>query len=256
MKCDFATKTNAALEKHKIRDHALSFISASTTSPSTSIAHPSTSTRDNSIVGILNEDISVIDLLDDSLDHNSKDTIDETVMPSHMKETRNESKFHCVICQDGFPEEEQLSKHEMKHEELNHIVKEMPIVVECALCEYSSVNLKEVDTHREVMHKDMSKANQVQVSDSIFICPKCGKQFEEIGLLERHQEDHINLVGHTPEKIAQEFKFKCCYCKFETNDIKISENHGSKNHGIINCERCDYSALDETIMKKPVSASI
>jgi hypothetical protein len=32
MKCDFATKTNAALEKHKIRDHALSFISASTTS--------------------------------------------------------------------------------------------------------------------------------------------------------------------------------------------------------------------------------
>ena len=85
LKCDFTAKTCGGLEKHKKKDHAISFLATSITSTSSLIDIPAniiTLTRDNSFIQILNEDISELNLLDDRTDLNAKDVIEEIVLPA------------------------------------------------------------------------------------------------------------------------------------------------------------------------------
>ena len=77
VKCEFAAKTSCGLEKHKKKDHALSFLATSISSSNDTLGNAITSTRDNSMIQILNEDISELNLLDDSSGLNDKNTIEE-----------------------------------------------------------------------------------------------------------------------------------------------------------------------------------
>ena len=47
-----------------------------------------------------------------------------------------------------------------------------------------------------------------------------------------------------------EWKFTCCFCDYDTNDKKTYDAHSFENHGSINCDHCEYSALDKGLMKK------
>ena len=69
-----------------------------------------TSTRDNSVVEVLDEDLSVIGLMDDTDGDTDGNTMQEIVGPLNM------SKYHCYLCQEGFRCLEELSEHER----LNH----------------------------------------------------------------------------------------------------------------------------------------
>ena len=87
------------------------------------------------------------------------------------------------------------------------------------------------------MHKDMSKAADLEVEDSTFISPVCGKIFVEISILETHQEEHKRKPC---EEIADLPEFECDLCDFKSTNSKTTEDHASNMHGVINCERCQY----------------
>ena len=62
-----------------------------------------TSTRDNSVVEIMNENVSTAGIISDS------DDLEEEIKEEELIVSR---KFHCFLCQAGFEEESDLTKHE------------------------------------------------------------------------------------------------------------------------------------------------
>ena len=48
----------------------------------------------------------------------------------------------------------------------------------------------------------------------------------------------------------QEVLFSCHLCDYQTSDVLQMNDHSSKNHGFIHCDKCEYIAEESTIMKK------
>jgi hypothetical protein len=217
IKCDFAAKTNAALEKHKKNTHAISFI-ASFTSPSTSMALPGkamTSTRDNSI-NVLNEDISLFGLPDDSSDFKEKVTLEETILPVSMVERPIKDRFHCFICQAGFKDLTQLSKHEKIHDPLideqnrnnpDKIIDEnlsvKHIQHNCIVCSFQCSNSLALEEHIQLAH---------YTKDVKFKCDCCNYEFSSEIDLSAHVASLYTKTVKKPEEI------KCRKCSFKTVD--------------------------------------
>ena len=62
----------------------------------------------------------------------------------------------------------------------------------------------------------------------------------------RDIKDKTEQQGSNEKQIV----LTCHLCDYETYYPLEFNEHGSKSHGIIHCDKCDYSADDSTIMKK------
>ena len=113
-----------------------------------------TSTRDNTMYELMNENISVTELLDDSEPGKivPEITLSEDVIIS-------QHKLHCFLCQAGFSTEIELTDHE-ESQHSDHMkakIEEMPIKInhkveiKCHLCEFLTIEPKEMDDH--VIHQ-------------------------------------------------------------------------------------------------------
>ena len=101
-KCNFSSTTSANLSAHRKSAHTDIFSSGLEN-------RALTSTRDNSIVDVLNEDVSAIELLEDS--HSGSEI--------ELEEKADEpNKFQCYECQKGFEQLEELSGHVRKCERI------------------------------------------------------------------------------------------------------------------------------------------
>ena len=83
-------------------------------------------------------------------------------------------------------------------------------------------------------------------------CNKCDRGFPDKGMLTKHLEEEHSYVNYSSStQKTDEVKIqRCCFCDFETPDGIELNNHEVDKHGMINCEKCDYSALEESIMEK------
>ena len=103
-KCDFSADDTSNMSMHKrITHESKRKIVISNIEMNEAI----TSTRDNTISEVLNENISVTELMDDNEDEKVVHEItltEDIVVPQH--------KLHCFLCQAGFSTEIELTKHE------------------------------------------------------------------------------------------------------------------------------------------------
>ena len=128
---------------------------------------------------------------------------------------------------------------------------EETILVSCNLCDFDT------DSEQELMNHQIKGIHKTETSAS-YKCEECEFSFKSEPLLEKHarnahkQADHHNEASESSSsKNKEEIKTKrCCFCEFETLDGIELNNHEANKHRMINCDKCEYSALDEGIMKK------
>ena len=172
-----------------------------------------TSTRENSMSEVLNENISVTDLTNDhevSRD-DPKETLEEMLAPDVPVPNY---KLHCFLCQAGFTEEEELTRHEeLQHaEHMKTEVKEecvevkLKVEIKCHLCEYVTCEPKEMDNHVIQQH-------------GFVCCDLCEYMAEDKQLVAQHKKKHTG-----------KFIYTCGICEFEATRKSILEDHHEIKH--------------------------
>ena len=203
-KCDFSADDTSNMSMHKrITHESKRKIVISNIEMNEAI----TSTRDNTMSEVLNENISVTDLMDDNEDTKvvtkitlTESLTDEVIVPQH--------KLHCFLCQDGFATEKELTNHEelqhsdhMKGEENNQ-----KLEIKCHLCEYLTKEPKEMDNHVINQH-------------GFVCCDLCEYMAEDRQLVAQHKKKHTGKIIYT-----------CGICEFEATKESILEDHHEIKH--------------------------
>ena len=266
IKCDFAGKTMTALEKHKKKDHAVSFVASTTASLSASLALPRHSTRNNSIIEAMIEDnITITDL---SASTNENDvgigndnevlkytclecnfaTKDKGCMDAHVKNVHTDSRtgvdFICRVCKHEFDKEDNYNAHVKTHE-----IKIQEVPTE-SLLDSSSGSEKEIVTL------------DVNVSPSImseqFQCAKCEFAFPGILELNTHIEmTHQPKMKHSGVQDDTSFveTLTCRICDFDgsaSGDLKkhMLDTHKNVNHSDVEANENTLAKLFNIPVKK------
>ena len=218
-----------------------------------------TSTRDNSLIEIMNEDISIVDI-------DEKEDLKVAIPMLTLEEAVEKevpiipNKFHCYICQAGFVDEENLTKHE-KYEHSEQLVDdlksheastveqlqmEVQEIPSCEKCDFESENQEEYLIHKERNIHNIQSNNQMMDNDdketkSIQFnkCEKCEYRGKDI----KDLTEHILSVHETSS-------FRCDRCEFITIEKKLLVKHEKSTHGIIvfECDACEYSAIDKDVL--------
>ena len=223
-KCEFTADDSMNMSTHRKITH--------TNSPKKKISYGPTeerefvtSTRDNSVVGVMNENISIVEIISDS------DEL-ETSVPLEEKKFKEDnftasSKFHCFICQAGFEEERYLTNHEgVEHTE------QMKLSVDNKLEDVGSSNECE------------EKSNSV-LGDFVFKSPE---------IIESHIESNHDRVleSHTLDIESEKFQCDICItnCDSNTNLMQHMQLHHTENALEYVCSRCKYVSRTECGMKR------
>ena len=223
-KCDFSADDTSNMSMHKRITHASKRrIVISNIEMNEAI----TSTRDNTMSEVLNENISVTDLIEDNENTTAvpritlTESLTEVLVPQH--------KLHCFLCQDGFTTETELTNHEewkhsdhMKPEENNKKVE-----IKCHLCEYLTNEPTDMDNHVINQH-------------GFVCCDLCEYMAEDAQLVAQHKKKHTWRIIYT-----------CGLCEFEATKESILEDHHEIKHTKKNfwwmekvrsehfCDRCE-----------------
>ena len=212
-KCDFAADDTSNMSTHNRITHPgkknISYVSIEKN-------EVVTSTRDNSVVAIMDENISIEEINDEDEEPKPPVTLEEEVAEEQLPLSH---KFHCFLCQTGFEEEADLTNHEkLEHKE------EMKLStndVKCDLCEQLFDKEGDLDNHVRLQHGKIPSQSQklhssiVEIEDATFYCKTCGKYFEEFDL----------LVEHSVAKHGEVPGIKCDRCEKTFPDSKAVEKH-------------------------------
>ena len=220
------------LKAHKRKKHANEGLVVSSIIELNKI---STSTRDNSVSDLLNEDISAIELLDDS---------EETDTAGDMEESIKIKKFHCYMCQAGFVEESELTEHEQKehHQQLladNQKQVEKPESNStCEKCPFQSSDNGDLVNHVQKEH-----TVQVRYWDFKAQCHLC--KFET--------KDPTAMDDH----VVKEHGFVCCNkCEYIAADKSLLKQHKMKHTGtsIYTCGTCEFETTRQAMLNDHIEA--
>ena len=128
--------------------------------------------------------------------------------------------------------------------------------ISCNVCQLVCENASDMTNHMTKEHKQTVKDTLLEPLHS---CDQCDFDSEYIEDVKVHKEINIhNFVNHnkTFKETKEEEKPKnnkvlsCYLCGYETNEFSQMDEHGNSAHGIINCDKCEFCAVDETIMKQ------
>ena len=106
--------------------------------------------------------------------------------------------------------------------------------------------------------------------ESLFSCNQCDFDTDKSDNLIKHYKksihDVLNLnktldeanstqkeeqkASTTRKEERENVKYSCYLCQYETRNSREMDDHGASEHGIINCDKCEYRAEDFDIMKK------
>ena len=124
-------------------------------------------------------------------------------------------------------------------------------LVSCNLCDFDTESDQELKSHqRKGIHKSETSAS--------YKCEECEFSFKTELFLDKHTRNTHKQAEYPSEasessstKKKEEGKIqRCCFWDFETPDGLKLNDHEVDKHGMLNCDKCDYSALDKGIMKK------
>ena len=99
--------------------------------------------------------------------------------------------------------------------------------IKCDLCEYTSLSNEELETHRRTEHTHK--------------CLICKFTFNSTLFLRQHMRRHAEVI------------IKCITCEktFKTNDdLKKHLNEEHVKQAKVNCDNCDYQALDHSFLER------
>ena len=180
---------------------------------------------------IMNEDISIISLLDDTCD--SFVTLDE-----HSEEKdaiplpQVDDLIMCNICEFDTEIQEELDNHnriihglgeqpQSVRENVNREVEYIPTVpeVECNKCDFHTTDIKELNVHHQTTHMRM-KVNVNTVEQTSIACDQCDYK---CGL-------NIQLKKHMKMKHEAPTKYTCKECEYSSDFIADAWEHTLKQH--------------------------
>ena len=127
--------------------------------------------------------------------------------------------------------------------------------VSCNVCQLVCEDAKYLRNHRIKEHKQHMND---PLMEPLYSCDQCDFDSEDIDSVKAHKEINIhNIVNHNKTfqeeiiKNSKKNKILSCYlCDFETSEFSQMDEHGNTAHGIINCDKCEFCAIDEAIMKQ------
>ena len=125
-------------------------------------------------------------------------------------------------------------------------------IYSCNQCEFDTDVRGELDKHNSKNVHNVENRNRTlqeddDVSDEVSNQresgnPECST-FEKDGKTENNKR-------MTNSDCKENNRFSCHLCEYESNDMKMMDDHGSNAHGIIQCGKCEYRAEDKEIMMK------
>ena len=158
-----------------------------------------------------------------------------------VSEENSDLSFLLVPCgpiDDGGSVLEEVVIEETTKEinELNKIVNMDVIdILSCSKCDFETECESDLQKHLDTgIHESC-----VEVS---YKCEKCEFSFKNESLLKDHDKNHHQEILQSV--LTCSFGDYTCYHPMEL------KNHEVEKHGMVYCEKCDYSALDQEIMKK------
>ena len=106
-------------------------------------------------------------------------------------------------------------------------------ILSCSKCDFETEIEDDLQSH---------VANGIHhLSDpASYKCEECGFSFDTQSLLENHE------TNSHKKSCIQQF---CGFCTFNTYNLMDLKEHEIEEHGMIHCNKCDYSALDKDILK-------
>lgn len=127
-----------------------------------------------------------------------------------LKLSKGIKQFKCIICNEGFAKQFELSNHILKDHESVPTFK-------CEICEKILLSQTSLDTHKSLLHKFTKK----------LFCDKC----ENVFFLKQEQFDDHMLFQHG---------YKCTQCDIRPFKVqRLLDNHLFKHHGGENCNKCE-----------------
>ena len=189
-----------------------------------------TSTRDNSMSELLNEDMLSVDSLDVS-DKSQTDpgiTLDEAT----TEELTRDSRFHCFLCQAGFVEEQDLTAQEwMNHAHQMRVGIKDPAANESKL-ENTSISIGIVN--------EMATQNVTELQMNAQILSSNEVDLDQHGAKEKSTEIkceecpfraslHQEMENHFDQQHKLKELYSCRKCDFDTEESKKLDLHNVKN---------------------------
>ena len=138
----------------------------------------------------------------------------------------------------------------------------------CNVCEQVFDNSADVKNHIDNQHSTIGGAHvhhkETVELESLFSCDQCDYDSDTRENLNIHNDRNIHDVHNLNSTLEEkdypkhaetikldEVKLMTCYlCKYETYDQSKLDDHGFSKHGIIQCDKCEYRAEDNDILKK------
>ena len=130
--------------------------------------------------------------------------------------------------------------------------------INCDECSFTAPSSNNLESHVKQQHRiqELLSCNQCDFDseDSSELQEHLAKNIHDINIKNRTIEDPEASKCHNvhnKNKSLKEIKLITCdFCDYVHEETKNVERHLESVHGSIKCSRCEYSALDKTIMKK------
>ena len=110
-------------------------------------------------------------------------------------------------------------------------------ILSCSKCDFETERENDLQRHVD--------SGIHHISDSAsYKCEECAFSFKTEALLKDHE-----MKSHKNSCIQQ----TCGFCAFKTYNLGDLKEHEVQEHGLIHCDKCDYSALDKDILKQHIT---
>ena len=242
-KCEFSSDTSSNMSTHKRDSHSNVMNNRSSYFEAIDNTKAITSTRDNSIVGILNEDISVIDLLDDTTDLaiNTRETLEEVLISPTKNQFSADSKGE--IQEEMNKLEKKTIDKETQKEEKDQSKEDTVQNKECNQINEGTNN----EQHTPKKENNETHRKEAEEQD------KKKKEEGEIKIDDEIEVKNVDIKVHTENRPVTVELSTCILCGFESGDNNSLEDHMKLSHDqnkspkearnhIFSCASCGFTS--------------